>query len=246
MKSQHLTRARVRSALSVFVVLVICGLMFTASASLANGSSDRHAENLPELVAQESERVADLQDEVDDLDAEISTLQEEAGVDATDGTSADMRVVSGSIAVEGDGVRVSLNDAPDSALSDDYRPDDLVVHQQDLQGFVNALWAGGAEAMTLQGRRVGPTTAFRCVGNVLILHGRVYSPPYVVEAIGDPDALRAGMDDSDAVEIYRSWVDVVGLGLDISDETGLEMPRTESVELSYARLPDDQLDEVAS
>ena len=66
---------------------------------------------------------------------------------------------------------------------------DLVVHQQDVQAVMNALWAGGAEAMSLQDQRVVSTSAFRCVGNVLCLQGRLYSPPYVIRAIGDPDAM---------------------------------------------------------
>ena len=54
-------------------------------------------------------------------------------------------------------------------------------------------WAGGAEAMALQDQRVTATTAFRCVGNVLSLGGRVYSPPYEVRAIGDPRRLRVAL-----------------------------------------------------
>ena len=79
---------------------------------------------------------------------------------------------------------VALDDAPPQARSRPLppgipspTPDDLVVHQQDIQGVVNALWAGGAEAMTLMGQRVIATTAVRCVGNTLLLHGAVYSPP---------------------------------------------------------------------
>ena len=49
--------------------------------------------------------------------------------------------------------------------------------------MVNALWAGGAEAMTIMGERVIATTAVRCVGNTLLLHGRVHSPPFTVAAI---------------------------------------------------------------
>ena len=66
-------------------------------------------------------------------------------------------------------------------------PDDYVIHQQDVQAVVNALWAGGAEAMMLQDQRVISTSAVRCVGNTLILQGRVYSPPYIITAIGDRD-----------------------------------------------------------
>ena len=68
-----------------------------------------------------------------------------------------------------------------------YGPDDVVVHQQDVQGVVNALWAGGAEAMQIMDQRVISTSAVRCVGNTLILQGRVYSPPYDIKAIGNPD-----------------------------------------------------------
>ena len=92
-------------------------------------------------------------------------------------------------------VTVTLDDAPRadqrSDLAAGARPDDLVIHQQDVQGVVNALWAGGAEAMTIMGQRVVATTAVRCVGNTLLLHGRVYSPPFVVTAVGDPARLRA-------------------------------------------------------
>ena len=95
---------------------------------------------------------------------------------------------AGFTAVHGPGVRVVLDDAPrrpDGSLPAGARPDDVVVHQQDVQSVVNALWAGGAEAMVIMDIRVISTSAVRCVGNTLLLHGRVYSPPFEIEAIGD-------------------------------------------------------------
>ena len=94
---------------------------------------------------------------------------------------------------------VTLADAPRSAdrlLPEGTSPDDVVVHQQDVQGVVNALWAGGAEAMQIMDQRVIATSAVRCVGNTLILQGRVYSPPYTITAIGDPERLSQALDDS--------------------------------------------------
>ena len=38
-------------------------------------------------------------------------------------------------------------------------------------------------------QRLIATSAVRCVGNTLILQGRVYSPPYRITAIGDPKTL---------------------------------------------------------
>ena len=58
--------------------------------------------------------------------------------------------------------------------------------------MVNALWSGGAEAMTIQGQRVIATTGIKCVGNTVVLHGVPYAPPYVISAIGDPEKLQHG------------------------------------------------------
>ncbi len=96
----------------------------------------------------------------------------------------------------GTAVRVALDDAP-LPKSDDLphgvHPDDLVVHQADVQAVVNALWAGGARGMQIMDQRVISTSAVRCVGNTLILQGVVYSPPFRITAVADPDRLRAAL-----------------------------------------------------
>ena len=56
-----------------------------------------------------------------------------------------------------------LTDAPPSvAESSQQDPNRLVVHQQDIQAVVNALWKGGATAVTIQGQRVVSTTGIKC------------------------------------------------------------------------------------
>ena len=82
--------------------------------------------------------------------------------------------------------------------------------------MVNALWAGGADAMTIMGVRVIGTTAVRCVGNTLLLQGRVYSPPFVVTAIGDRRRLTRALDADQAVQIFRQYVAAYGLGYHVS------------------------------
>ena len=101
---------------------------------------------------------------------------------------------------------MTLSDAPRSAdrlLPEGASPDDLVVHQQDVQGVVNALWSAGADAVQIMDQRAIVTSAVRCVGSTLILQGRVYFPPYTITAIGDPDLLRQALDASKAVALYR-------------------------------------------
>src|SRR5690606_7237002 len=111
------------------------------------------------------------------------------------------------------GLQITLTDAPSSALGaiPGTEPDDLVVHQQDLESFINALWAGGAEAMMLQDQRVVNGSAFRCAGNTLLLEGRVYSPPFVITVIGPVEELTEAPDSSQHVQPSREWADPAGL-----------------------------------
>lgn len=233
---------RVRSTLSVACVLASAGLLFTVSAQLAD-TGDRDPQDLAELVSDESERVSALTDHMNALESEIDDLGERAnaGLPSRNGDLTQREgVVSGSLPVTGGGLTVSLDDAPASSRSiSGVRPDDLVVHQQDVQHVINALWAGGAEAMTLQGERVTSTSAFRCSGNILLLHGKVFSPPYVIEAVGDPDEMRASLDSSRGVDIYKQYVDWVALGWSVTPSDALELPAyTGSSEMTYATVPD--------
>src|SRR5205807_9178206 len=61
---------------------------------------------------------------------------------------------------------------------------DLVIHSQDVQAVVNALWRSGAEAVSINKERLVSTSAVLCVGNTLLLNGTVHSPPYDIVAIG--------------------------------------------------------------
>jgi uncharacterized protein YlxW (UPF0749 family) len=229
--------------LTVALVAAIAGLMFTASAQLAHGDDAvRRPADLPELVQSESDRVEKLTAKVDALQAQIDQLSGESSSGAPHESAKLARreeVAVGAVPVTGPGLRVSLDDAPSSSLSiPGVSADDVVVHQQDLQAVINALWAGGAEAMTLQGERVTASSAFRCAGSILLLHGKVFSPPYVVEAVGDPTAMRAALNSANDVGAYLSWVDRVGLGWSVETPQKLTMPAySGSTDLRYATLP---------
>ncbi|WP_278235913.1 DUF881 domain-containing protein [Isoptericola sp. AK164] len=235
--------SRIRSGITVAVVLALSGVLFTVSAQLSSGDESRHAEDLSALVAEEADRVDALTEQVAALDAEIQALSEAVPGDVPR-RSAELRseegVVSGAWPVEGPGMRVALEDAPSSSLSiENVTADDLVVHQQDVQHVINALWAGGAEAMTLQGERVTPTSAFRCSGNIMLLHGKVFSPPYVVEAVGDPDRLQAALDSSPGVAIYQDYVDWIDLGYAAEPLDRIEIPAASGgQDVQFADVPD--------
>ena len=132
-----------------------------------------------------------------------------------------------------------LNDAPrrpDGSLPPDARPDDVIVHQQDVQSVVNALWAGGADGLAVMDQRLITTGAVRCVGNTLLLYGRTYSPPFRITAIGDPGRLRARLETEPGVRLYRQAVGYFGLGYEVRDEREVTLPGYDGpLRLSYAQ-----------
>jgi uncharacterized protein YlxW (UPF0749 family) len=116
------------------------------------------------------------------------------------------------------------------------QPDYLVIHQQDLQAVVNALWLGGAQGIKVMDQRLISTSAVRCVGNTLILQGRVYSPPYKITAIGDPQKLQKALADSPAIQNYMVYVNVYGLGWKVEENGTVTLPGySGTVDLHYAK-----------
>jgi uncharacterized protein YlxW (UPF0749 family) len=100
----------------------------------------------------------------------------------------------------------------------------VVVHQQDVQSVVNALWAGGAEAMVIMGVRVISTSAVRCVGNTLLLHGQVFSPPFEIAAIGSPGRLRSALDANAGVLAFRDAVSAFNLRYTVDNREDVIAP----------------------
>ena len=202
-------------------VFALAGLLFSTSFQTARGTDLRSDRGLPGLIDSGNRDVAAKAAQVEALQAEVERLAATTGDTSANALSRSANVLApvvGTAPVSGPALRVSLSDSTRSRsnLPPSIRADDLVVHQQDVQAVVNALWRGGAEAMMIQDQRVVATSAVRCVGNTLILQGRVYSPPFVVTAIGDTDALREAVDADPQVRIYLEWVDAVGLGWEVT------------------------------
>lgn len=243
--STHRRRERITWRLVAVVVFVVAGVLFVTS-SLASGGLDLRASSVTDLdtvVRQERQRTDALQQRVSELTRDVKTLGEDvddAQVGELQRQVAALRGPAGFQTVRGPALTVVLKDAPkkdiDRAVEKgEVTADQLVVHQQDIQAVVNALWAGGAEAMTLQKQRVISTTGIKCVGNTVVLHGVPYAPPYEISAIGDRTSLRISLDSSDYIDGYKTYVKAHNLGYEVSTDDELTMPAYDgSSDLRYA------------
>jgi len=223
------------------IVMALAGLMMTTAAINSRGHDLRPERDtdMATLVRSQASHNAALQKEAAGLRAQVEDLSkanQTPGVTSSVISSASALAPSvGLEAVSGKALRVTLDDAPLSENPDGVDANMLVVHQQDIQMVVNTLWSGGAEAMTIQGQRVISTTAVKCVGNTVVLHGVAYAPPYVIEAIGDLNAMQKALDTSEAVRIYKEYVSAYQLGWSVERAGQVTMPAyTGAVAVSHA------------
>jgi uncharacterized protein YlxW (UPF0749 family) len=243
-------RDRTRLVWRVLVPLtaLLAGLLFATSASTAQGTDLRGGRfsQLTDLIAAAQDSVAAQEREAAALRREVAEASRRAAAGSTTVAAESARAervapAAGLQAVQGPGLTVSLDDAPrqqpgEPPVSDN--PDDLVVHQQDVQSVLNALWSGGAEAVTVMGERLISTSAVRCVGNTLLIQGRLVGPPFVIRAIGDPRAMRAALDVEPGVALFRQYVDAYGLRYDVSATPLLRMPAYQGpLELRHVEVP---------
>lgn len=225
------------------VILVLSGGLFVASALSSDGTDLRPGRytDLASLVRAESVQAEELTSRVTELNDEVAALSGGLGDAEVDGTQAEVDVLrdpAGLTEVSGDGLTITLSDSPDDVRQSSSRnPNLYVVHQQDIQAVVNAMWSGGAEAVMIQGQRIVSTTGIKCEGNAILLQGIPYPQPYEITAVGDVDELRDAIDADRDVSIYRGQAGdpEIAIGWEVDEEDDVVAPAYRGLlDLDYA------------
>ncbi len=226
-----MSRRPLRWRICAIATCLVAGLLIGVAHSYSDGQDiGSRSVDLSAVVRDAQERVlaadaraAQLQAQIDGAaNADVSPQ-----VESVRNRVAELEPAAGLVPVVGPGIQVSMSDAPrdsDGNYPAGVDPDDLVVHQQDVQAVVNALWAGGAEAMMIMDQRVLTTSAVRCIGNTLLLQGRTYSPPFVVTAIGNASAMSAALDVEPGVRLLLKYVDKYRLGYQVTPLDEVRIP----------------------
>lgn len=173
-------------AVGIAVGVVIVGALLNTRLSTASRQETR--DELVERVQSLSESVALQERAVDAQSQDVASLQSRVlgEADAGPERAAVIATLSGSAAtsvMEGPGVIVSVDDAPDAAAGSLNR-----VLDRDLQDVVNALWSSGAQGVAINGERLTATTAIRGAGEAILVNYRPLIRPYAITAVGAADA----------------------------------------------------------
>ncbi len=223
--------------LAVAVTMAGAGVLFAVTydqaASRAEGREAVRA-GLVEDVQAESATTDDLAAELERLREQVTAAREEALAASTEGQRVidDLRaaeLAAGQVAVTGPGLLVTVADAEPDADADPVGgtgeiPPEGRVRDGDLQLVVNALWASGAEAVSINGQRLGPTSAIRFAGEAVLVDFRPVAGPYLVSAIGDPDELRPRFLASPEVGALAVISQTYGLRFEFAQEDELSVP----------------------
>ena len=252
---KHGARHSLWGGVAVFVVVALTGFLLSTNVRV-NRTADVTSDTA-DLVEQGVDEANQLQQDVSDLTEQVANLTDALKADGSGATrrqDKDSSNVDSSLmlpALSGSGVTVTLDDSPlwENAVNNNGTTaniNDYVIHQQDVESVVNALWAGGADALMIMDQRVLFNSAVICSGNVLSLHGKKYSPPFTISAIGDPQRLRAALNDSEAITILKQYVTAFGIGYKVENAEDLQFPATAALlqQLKYAtvdtsKTPDD-------
>lgn len=234
------------------VGLLAVGLLLATAFAQTRDRAGSAAEARDALVAEVQQRADANEAAQRRLERQRATVQRDQRRELTVTTEGadlaqrlgDLEAATGAGAVSGPGMVLRIDDA--AATGDagdgadvDPRTDegaDGRVTDRDLQTLVNEVWAAGAEAVAVNGQRLTALSAIRAAGDAVLVDFRPLTPPYVVEAVGDPHVLRpafVGGFGGSYLQVLKGY----GITSTVRDDDRLALPASVGVSLRYAAPP---------
>jgi len=247
-KGSGALRPPYRLSRGVLAGLLVVGLGTGVAAAQTReraAQTDRVRESLIGDIRDRTRATDALSEQAATLRGEVRTLRDQGlAVDARGlvlaREVATLELVTAAVAVRGPGLEIVLDDAEDAGATAESRggqASDGRVFDRDLQEVVNALWAAGAEAISVNGLRVSAQTAIRSAGEAILVDLRPLSPPYVLRAVGDPDRVEPAFVDSPTARKLQTWTSLYGLRFKVRRQSDLQLPAAASPRLQHATTP---------
>lgn len=200
----------------------------------------RRAELIEVAIGLENER-KELESELTRLRESLRKYEEKAAKDEGILTSFKreldrLKFEAGLTEVEGPGIEIILSDNPDISLKEDV--ENYIVHDYDLRIVVNALWGAGAEAITINDKRLVSISPIRCVGPTILVNSVRVAPPYTIKAIGEPKKLKSGLSrNKESSQLLNVYAKVFGLVFEIRETKKMRLSAYEgSLRIERAKV----------
>jgi uncharacterized protein YlxW (UPF0749 family) len=243
---------RWRSAAAVAITMALAGLLVTLAYNQAAAGSQGREQIRAALIADiqsESASGDELSAQAAELEAAVSRTRDDLLTATSEGQRAldrlaEAEAFAAATPVTGPGLRVTLANAEPDADEDPVGGGGTVdprgrVRDGDLQLVVNALWAAGAEAVSVNDQRLGPTSAIRFAGEAVLVDFRPVTNPYEIRAVGDPGQLSEEFLANPEVGALAVISETFGLRFEFAQEDELTLPAASPPELRLADPLDD-------
>jgi uncharacterized protein YlxW (UPF0749 family) len=179
------------------------------------------------------------------LSAEVDDVQRRALADDAEGQRLLTRLDALSLAaasrpVIGPGLRVTVTDPGAGPNLSDVSKQRVngsrqIILDRDLQLVVNSLWASGAEAISVDGARIGPNVTIRQAGEAILVDNNPTSSPYTILAVGPPHAMQDVFDNSPGLHRLRLLEISYGVGVSVNVADGLALPAGAIRDVKFAK-----------
>jgi uncharacterized protein YlxW (UPF0749 family) len=162
----------------------------------------RSVQDLEATNSDDRSQIADLRAQIEALEG--AAAAQSATTQALRSQVAGLRAHAGLVAVHGPGVEVVLRNGI-AGPSTGAQASGFLVNFQDVQDVVNLLFAQGAEAVAVNGRRITPLSSFSgSEGQIVVDQGPPIASPVRVDAVGDRNRMAAALDDDLALPDIRA------------------------------------------
>jgi uncharacterized protein YlxW (UPF0749 family) len=209
----------------ITLVCIILGLTLTAQfrtqAGIRSDIPTKRLEEMTDLLKQaESERDA-LRTQVHKLTVQINDLLSAKNpADKFQEELKEIQMAAGLTPLQGPGIIITLDDSARTVQAGQ-DPNLFLIHDDDLLKLVNELKAAGAEAIAINEQRVVTSTEIRCAGPTISVNNTRIAPPYVVQAIGSPEALDSSLNMRGGImDTFQFW----GIQIQIQKTDNLTLP----------------------
>jgi len=224
-----------RKGWTLLVIPVMFGLgMLLSSAQYSSdgekpATQDTQARGIYDTTINRLEKEQELRKmNVARLQKEVQSFQQLAGVrtDTVGYMAAQLRLqmtVAGMVPLKGPGVRIVLDDSI-RLVAPGENPNLYIIHDYQLRDAVNLLWQAGAESIAINTERLVTNTSIYSSGGTIMVNTTRLSPPFVVLALGDPNAMMDLMSQPSSLHNLRAQAKAYGLVVSSSTMEEIQVP----------------------